>query len=565
MKHHPLKTIIPLVLIVALLIAACWFFLFHRPDLTSGALVYWADHFEQEGRYNRAITLYTAAAKLQPHDDRIPRWLARAYIADGNYTKAEYTLVGAITEIPDSVELYCELSRTYLAQDKLLDAERMLGRITDNTVRAEIERLRPAAPVLTPESGYYSEYITVSAYAASGQIYLTTDGAFPSLDADAYAAPVTLSGGENTVTAISVDQNGLVSSVVYGGYTIGNVVEPVTLRDAVLDGYVRELLGKSASDTIMTDELWEIQELALPDGVSSLDDLPLFTGLLTLSAHQLAGVDLTPIASLTTLRTLDLSGCTLSSSMLELIGTLPELRSLNLSQCAIDSINALVGLTGLEYLNITDNTVSDLTAVSAMTQLEELYISNNPITTITYLSSCPALRILSAESCGIAKLSPLADCTALEELYAANNAIEDISVLSGCTALRVIDISSNTVSDISILPQLPELVNFKANNNQITEIPVFDAETSKLVQFSANYNEITDVSGLAGLIYLNYVRVDYNKVTDVYCLKDNFCLIQVDVWDNPVDTEKFQEMQDLGIIVNYNPNYEPEPDEAAES
>ncbi len=562
---HTLKTIIPLVLILALLIAACWYFLFYRPDLTASALVYWGDRFEQQERYNRAITLYSAAAKLQPEDDRIPRWLAQAYVSSGNYTKAEYTLVGAITEIPDSVELYCALSRTYLAQDKLLDAEKMLDRITIDSVRNEIDRLRPAAPTLTPESGYYSEYIEVSAYAASGDVYLSTTGDFPSLQTDLYQAPVTLEGGETTVTAISVDQNGLVSGVVYGGYTVGNVVEPVTLQDAALESCVRELLGKDAGETLMTEDIWEIQELTLPDDVKSLDDLPLFTGLLSLSAHSLAGVDLTPIASLTTLRTLDLSGCTLSTSMLELIGTLPELTSLNLSQCAIDSINPLVGLTELEYLNITDNTVSDLTALSAMTQLEELYLGNNPITTITYLSSCPALRILSIESCGISKLTPLAGCTALEELYAANNSIEDISVLSDCTALRIIDVCSNQISDISILSQLPELVNFKANNNQITEIPVFDAETSKLVQFSANYNEIADISGLAGLVYLNYVRVDYNKVTDVYCLKDNYCLIQVDVWDNPIDTEHIQEMQDIGIIVNYNPNYEPEADETAEN
>lgn len=562
---HTLKTIIPLVLILALLIAACWYFIFYRPDLTASALIYWADHFEQQERYNRAITLYSAAAKLQPEDDRIPRWLAQAYVSSGNYTKAEYTLVGAITQIPDSVELYCALSRTYLAQDKLLDAEKMLDRITIDSVRNEIDRLRPAAPVLTPESGYYSEYIEVSAYAASGDVYISTTDDFPSLQTDLYQSPVTLAGGETTVTAISVDQNGLVSGVVYGGYTVGNVVEPVTLQDAALESYVRELLGKDSSETLMTEDIWEIQELTLPDEVKSLDDLPLFTGLLSLSAHSLAGVDLTPIASLTTLRTLDLSGCTLSSSMLELIGTLPELTSLNLSQCAIDSINPLVGLTELKYLNISDNTVSDLTALSAMTQMEELYLSNNPITTITYLSSCPALRVLSIESCGVSKLTSLSGCTALEELYAANNSIEDISVLSACAALRIIDVCSNQVSDISVLPQLPELVNFKANNNQITEIPVFDAEMSKLVQFSVNYNEVTDVSGLAGLIYLNYVRADYNKVTDVYCLKDNFCLIQVDVWDNPIDTEHIQEMQDIGIIVNYNPNYEPEADEAAES
>lgn len=559
---HTLKIIIPLVLILALLITACWFFLLYRRDVTADILIYWADRFDAAQRYNRSTALYQAAAKFRPDDDRIPRWLAEAYAASGNYTKAEYTLVSAITAMPDSVELYCELSRMYLAQDKLLDAANMLGRITIDSVRGEIARLRPAAPEIYPESGYYNDYIEVSAKSNGGAVYLTTNGEFPSLQTDLYEQPVILGGGESTVTAIAVDQNGLVSDVVYGGYTVGNVVEPVTISDAAIDLYVRELLGKGASDELMSDELWEIQELELPEGTASLDDLRLFSGLLSLTIHDLGAMDPSPIGTLTTLQTLNLSGCTLSASTLELIGTLPDLRSLDLSECAIDSVNAFVGLTKLEYLDISNNTVSDLTALSAMTKLQELYLANNPISTITYLSSCPELKILSIESCSVSKLSPLEGSAALEELYAANNEIEDISPLAGCTALRVLDVSSNQISDISILPELPELTSFKANNNQITAVPVFDAETSKLVQFSANYNQIEDVSGLAGLTALNYVRVDYNKVKDVYCLKDNWCLIQVDVWDNPVDTEKIPEMQELGIIVNYDPNYEPPAEDA---
>ena len=82
------------------------------------------------------------------------------------------------------------------------------------------------------------------------------------------------------------------------------------------------------------------------------------------------------------------------------------------------------------------------------------------------------------------------------------------------------------------------------------------------MQFSANYNEIEDVSGFAKLLYLNYIRVDYNKVKDISCLKDCYNLIQIDVWDNPVDTKSIPDLQEIGIIVNYNPTYEP-PKEAA--
>lgn len=550
------KIVLPLVLVLVLLVGAGWFFLFAHRDVTASIFGYWGDHFAARGRYNRAISAYKVAETLTPDNENIPLVLAKTYVQAGNYTKAEYTLVSAITKNPDSAALYIALSQTYVAQDKLLDAEQMLDRITSESVKTKIDALRPSAPVLTPESGYYSEYIDVSATSRGSAIYLTTDGTFPALEENRYEAPVSISGGETTVTALCVGDNGLVSPVVYAGYTIGNVVEPVTLTDNALDTYVRELLGKMSAETMMTDELWEVEALELPEGMQTLDDLRYFTGLKSLTLQNASGLDLTQLAQLTTLQTLDVAGTTLSDDVLQIIGALPELRSLNISNCAVQSINTLVGLTKLEYLNVSNNTISDITALSSMENLTELHLTNNPIRTITYLNNCLQLKVLYVENCQISKLSSLAGNTNLEELYASENQIDDIAALEACTALRVLDVSSNEITDISILPQLPELTTFKGDHNQITSVPTFDAETAKLVQFNVNYNEIESVAGLTNLMYLNYVRADYNKITSIAALKDCYCLIEIDVWDNPVNADEIKPLQDIGIIVNFNPNYE---------
>ena len=564
MKHRTALIVVILVLAAALLIGACLFFFVFRKDLTASVLVYWADHFEQSGRYNRTITLYRQAGKLTPEDEDIPRLLAKAYQLSGNFTKAEYTLVSAITREPESVELYAELSRVYLAQDKLLDAEQMLGSIANASVKSQVEALRPATPVISPESGYYSEYIEITASAASGKVYITTNGEFPSLESDLYTGPIQLEGGETTVIAISVDDNGLVSSAAYAGYTVGNVVEEVSLEDSALESYVREQLGKAAGDSLMSDELWSIEELELPAEVTTLNDLTRFAGLQSLTIYDAAsGLDLSLIGQLTTLRKLDLAGCTMSQSLLEQIGTLPDLTELTLSGCAIDSINPLVGLTKLEKVDLANYAISHILPLSSRTELRELHLTNNPVGSISYLNNCLLLEKLYIENCGVSRLSGIADNTSLQELYAANNSIQDISMLSGCTAMKVMDLSDNQIEDISVIANFPELINFKANNNKITGIPKLDPETSVLVQFSANYNEIEDVSGLSNLIYLNYVHVDYNKVKDISCLKDCYSLIQIDAWDNPLDTEKIPELQDIGIIVNYNSTYEP-PEETTE-
>ena len=169
---HALKIILPIILILALIIGACCFFLIARRDLTESIFVYWGEHFYEAGRYSRAVSFYKAAMHFAPKGADLAIRLADAYKKSGNYTKAEYTLVSAITQIPDSVQLYVALSKTYVEQDKLLDAETMLGRITNDAVRTQIDALRPAAPVIEPESGNYSAYIDVTVTGASGTIFV---------------------------------------------------------------------------------------------------------------------------------------------------------------------------------------------------------------------------------------------------------------------------------------------------------------------------------------------------------------------------------------------------------
>ena len=558
-----LKIVIPLVLVLALLGAAAWFFLFYRSDLTADFLAGRASSLVEKGRYNRAITYYNWAWSLQGEGDEIPLALAEAYAGAGNYTKAEYTLVRAIQENPEDVSLYVELCRVYVQQDKLLDAVQMLDRTADESVREELAALRPAAPTLSPENGYYSEYIEVTADGGGNDVYLTIDGEYPSMEEDLYEGPVTLPGGETMVLAIAVDETGLVSTAVQNGYTIGGVVEPVTLTDPAVDSAAREALGVTAGETLMTDDLWNIASLTLPETVTDLSDLRWFTGLRTLTVQNVSGLDFTPLSQLTKLTELDLSGCTISSGSLDAIGGLTSLQRLRLNNCALTDIGALSQLTKLKELQLADNSISEIGVLSLMLDLETVKLTNNPITSIASLSACGKLQYLDISGCDVTALAALSDKQQLTTLLAGNNTITDLSVLSGCTALSVLEVQYNLVSDISVLAQLPALTQFNGNNNQITAVPDFDEANSVLQIFRVDNNQIEDLSGLAGINSLNYVYADYNQVKTILPLADNINLIQVNVWDNPIPEEDVKALQEHSIIVNYNPNYEP-PEEAAE-
>ena len=552
---HALKIILPIILILALIIGACCFFLIARRDLTESIFVYWGEHFYEAGRYSRAVSFYKAAMHFAPKDADLAIRPADAYKKSGNYTKAEYTLVSAITQIPDSVQLYVALSKTYVEQDKLLDAETMLGRITNDAVRTQIDALRPAAPVIEPESGNYSEYIDVTVTGASGTVYAVCNSDFPASEQDVYTGPISLEAGESKIVALSVAENGLVSDAVYAGYTVGNVVEEVKLADAGMDAYVRELLGKTAGSAIMSDELWAVEELDLPDTVASLEDLPYFTGLHSLSLHHGTGLDL---SQLPTLRTLDLSGCTLSTAAMNTIVTLSELTSLNLSGCAVAEIDALIGLQKLETLDLSNNTVSDLTALSALLALRELNLTNNPITSLSNLKNCTELETLYAGQCAITRIAGLADHTKLKTLVLSGNKITDISALAGCTAIETLDLSGNSISDISVVSGFKNLVDLNVSSNQITDLPQFDADTP-LWHVDISHNQIESLAGLEGNLAVNFINADYNRIKSVAKLESCIMLVRMNLWDNPVDADEVKQLQDIGILINYNPNYvEPE-------
>lgn len=560
-----LKIVIPLVVVLALLGTAAWFFLSFRADLTAGFLRGQAAKMVERERYSRAVTYYNWAWQLDPENQEIPLALAEAYAGSGNYTKAEYTLVRAISARPQDVDLYVALCQVYVAQDKLLDAVQMLDRTSDAEVKAALDELRPAAPVLSPENGYYTEYIEVTADGGGNAVYLSIDGDYPSMEDDAYTCPVTLPGGETMVMAVAVDENQMVSQAVQNGYTIGGVVEPVTLNDPAIDAAVREQLGMTAGETLMTDDLWSIAELTLPDTVADLADLSHFTGLTTLTIQNVSGLDFSVLSQLTSLQTLDLSGCTISSGSLDAIAGLTGLRVLRLNNCALTDINALSQLTALTELQLANNSLTDIGVTSLMLDLETVTLTNNPVTSIAGLSACTKLKSLDISGCSVTSIASLSGKTALETLLAGNNQIADLSPLEGCTALAVLEVPYNLVSDISVLAQLPALTRFVGNNNQITAVPDFDEETSKLQYIQLDYNEVADLAGLQGINSLNYVYADYNQVETILPLKNNINLIQINVWDNPIPEEEVKSLQENSIIVNYNPNYEPPEEDGEEA
>lgn len=565
-----LITMLVLILIGGLLFSLYYFFWTAENFASLGASAM------EDGKYSRAVSRYEMAVKLDPDNTEYVLSLADACIADGSYTMAERSLVSAIKASP-SVALYTKLSSVYVAQDKLFDAQKMLDSITDAALRGELNGLRPAAPVFTPASGEYDEYLDLT-IECDGATYVSMTEQYPSASSEAYAAPISLPAGSTSVSAITVGEDGLVSPLSTANYTIVGVIEEVSFASPELEAYVRETLFIPRTAKIMTDDLWKITELTLPDNVTVYSDLKHFTKLKQLVIHEAPLMSCYFLSSMPELESLDLSGCTIGLEDVDFIAERTALRELRLSNCGLTNIPSLAALTDLETLDLSNNSISDINALSGMKYLKELNLRSNAVSSLEALKHMGKLEILDISENDVPSLAPLGNCTQLELLTAEDNDITDISVLANmskltafcasrnkisdasaaasCGALTRLELADNDLTEINMIASMPQLSYLDVSHNLIAEIPALNPEECRLSSFYAAYNKLEDVSHLAGLLELTYVNVDYNdNVEDVECLTTCHMLVQLDCFGTKV--ENVQALLNMGVIVNFDPTTAP--------
>lgn len=531
----------------------------------------------EDGKYSKAVSRYEMAVKLDPDNAEYVLSLADACIADGSYTKAERALITSIKDAP-SVALYTKLSSVYVAQDKLFDAQKMLDSITDPTMRGEIDALRPAAPVFTPEPGEYDEYIDLTIESNSDLTYFSLDEQYPSAASDAYNAPVALPAGTTQVSAITVSEDGLVSPLTVSEYTIVGVVEEVVFTSPELEAYVRDTLFIPRTSKIMTDDIWKITELVLPDNVTEYHDLIYFTKLKKLVINESPLSSCVFLSAMPDLEVLDLSGCVITPEDMDLIGRLTNLTELNLSKCGLTNVASLANLKDIEYLDLSFNSISDINALGRLKYMKKLNLQSNAVSSLEALKNAGKLQELNISENDIPSLAPLTGCSELEKLIADDNDIADIGVVAkmpelatfcasrnmifdasavaSCPALTHLELADNEISNIDMIASMPQLTYLDVSHNLIAAIPELNTEESKLSQFYASYNKLESVAHLAGLLELTYVNVDYNdNIEDIECLTPCHMLVQVDAFGTKV--EKVEQLLSMGVIVNYDPTTAP--------
>lgn len=569
------KIILPIFLALAILLCLAWYLFIYDLEFTRDMLLFGARKFEKHDNRTAAAWFYDSAYRLANNDDAVAIELAEQYKASGNYTRAEYTLSKAI-EDGGGADLYVALSQTYVEQDKLLDAVKLLNGVRNETLKAQLDALRPAAPVATPDPGFYSQYISVTITADSGTLYVNPNGEYPSIKDAPCTGPIPLRDGENAIYALTVSDNGLVSPVSIFGYTIGGVVEEVHFADAAVEKHIRTLLNVSDDEVIFTNQLWTITDFTVPEDANSFEDLAYLTFLETLTITAGPSDQFSVLSSMANLTTLQISNVTVSSDELAVIGALPKLEHLTLSSCnlsttaglersvkittldlsnnTIRNIDALQAMTALTEVNLQHNALTDLTALSAASSLQKLDISYNAVDSLNPICNNKSITWLDASNNSLTDLSSINQLTHLHYLSVAHNSITDISAVASCSALTELDISSNQLTEIAALSSNELLNKLNFSYNQVTELPNFPKDCA-LVTIDGSHNLLTTLEPLSGLSHLNNVFMDYNEELDsVEPLANCPILIKVNVYGTKVT--EVSSLTEQSIIVNYDPTQE---------
>ena len=565
------QILISLLLVVVIIASIGWYLFVYDREFTRDFLLSQARYNDLYGNSRLSAMFYNLAYEHSGRDENVAIELANQYKADGNFTKAEVTLSNAIKN-KGTVELYTALCKTYVQQDKLMDAVALLNNIADPAMKNALESLRPTAPTTSHEPGFYSQYLDLELTSSSGTLYYTTDGEYPSIAGAVYTEPLELQAGETVVYAISVDGSGLVSEPVVVGYTIGGVIEPAEFTDKAVEKAIREVLGARESEILYTNVLWDITDFTVPADAKSLADLQLMPYLKSLTIQDQSLGTLVDLSHLGKLDTLDLSGCSFPAEELAVLAKLPNLTHLTLSNCGLSTIAALEGAEKLTYLDLSSNTVRNMESLSQIKTLKELYLQHNAVTGLEALSSLTNLEKLNIAFNSVTDLTPLASCLRLNWMEAGNNALTAVDGVNELSLLSHLSLEHNKLTDVSLVAECKELTNLNISNNQISDISALSALTKlDTLNFSYNsvsalpewqdgcalrtiegsYNSLSTIDNLANLANISYIYMDYNNITDVNALANCYVLVQLNVYGNDIDT--VAELTAHDIIVNYDP------------
>lgn len=225
----------------------------------------------------------------------------------------------------------------------------------------------------------------------------------------------------------------LAAALVFAGASSAHAAD-VVIPDANLRACLNSHLGQGATDPITDAQAASLGSASCDShGIADLSGIEAFSNLTKLDISYNQVTDLAPLDSLTALT--DLSAGDNPGLDLITISGLTNLTRVDLTRTGPHAdLTPLASLTSLRSLDLGNDSVTDLSPLSALSQLETAYLSFNQITDLTPLSSLTRLKQLYLDQNAISDVTPLAGLADLWILQLDTNSITDLSPLAPMAA-----------------------------------------------------------------------------------------------------------------------------------
>ena len=308
------------------------------------------------------------------------------------------------------------------------------------------------------------------------------------------------------------------SAPVQPGNTEAPVVDTeIVFSDPYFEAVIREALGKNIGSIYASDVSRITSLTARVRGIRNVDDLKYFVSLESLDLYGNKICDLSPLASLTGLKRLNVSGNysalndkTGGSAMsLKPLSNLILLQHLEVEGNGVTDISPLSSLVNMEYLNIRSNAITELGGLSQMKMLRELQAGKNKIVDASALGNCTMLEIIGLESNSFYVQDDLGEYSFV--------GLGDISFAETLVELKNINVSSNLVSSLAPLANAENIVSINAMSNHIADIECLRG--SLVSQLFLESNFITTFAAIESMPNLTELGFYGNPIEDAHAVE----------------------------------------------
>lgn len=173
------------------------------------------------GSYELSVGTARHAISLNQEEEKTKLLLADGYYALGKYDEAIAVLMGMLDSFPGDVDIYERLVSNYEIKGDNLAIGALIKDSGDTAIMAKFSDYVSVPPEFSLEEGTYYKQETLRLTAnGNGTVYYTLDGSAPDENAHKYQTPLSLVGGTIVVSAVYVNEKGIVSEPVRKTYTV---------------------------------------------------------------------------------------------------------------------------------------------------------------------------------------------------------------------------------------------------------------------------------------------------------------------------------------------------------